>query len=134
MNKTSTKFVGSNKFNGLKSAKWFRNVAKSLGYSVTNEIKNNIMPTTFETVEINVENFVELKSALQSSNKGQKIIDRLLGEKSEYIKSQLIEMKKNAISDIKSGNINNKEREDALIEKLDSDEFADITFDDSSFV
>lgn len=92
----------SNK-NKVYSAEWFKNVAKSLGYSLT-DIANETMPTTIETVKDNADFIKETITKIKTlkGNKGNRIRS-LLSDKQYKLYENLTATKANFKSSFKSG-------------------------------
>lgn len=117
---------------------WFKNVIKSVGMSTADIIKETL-PATFDFVETNKEPAMELYQQLRQES--PKLYGKLLTdavEKNEYIgiaKSFV----KNAIDDLKSGKLYNKDREGESVAAAMGDEdfnFGsddDFNFDDDDF-
>jgi len=103
---------------------WFKNVAKSLGYTTT-ELVTSIAPSMGEFISENTDYTKELYNDLRQSKSANKKLSNLFGTTAQMgiAKDAL----KNAIEDIKSGKIYNKERQEAMYD-VDMD---DIDLDDS---
>lgn len=104
---------------------WFRNVAKSLGYTST-ELITRMAPSIGEFTASNIEygqdlvnDFREMKSS------GQKFSKLFKDNQQWNIANTAL---KNAMEDIKSGKIYNKERQDSLYAD-DEFDMADFSFD-----
>ena len=108
---------------------WFKNVGRSLGMSTT-ELLTDLMPSTLEFSSNAIETGTEVLKDMRDNKMsvGRIVSGAGLSDQVLFAKEGL----KNAIDDIKSGNIYNKER----IEKLygDDEDFGleDFDFDDSS--
>lgn len=109
------------------SLNWFKNVAKSLGYTST-ELVQSLTPSIGEFITSNADYTKEMIDDIKSlkSDQGNKFSDLFKGNQHFDIARTAL---KNAIEDIKSGKIYNKERQEALFE----DDFSldDFSFDDS---
>lgn len=105
------------------STTWMKNVIKSLGYTTAEEVKS-IMPGLTDTARSGM-SFVTSAKELRDHIKEAKGMDRLeviMQGSSKYVEAAK-QIRKNAIEDLKSGNLNNLER------GSDSGEF-DFGFDD----
>lgn len=94
-------------------ATWMKNVAKSLGYTGVDILKST-MPELTGTLKSAKDTISDAKAALDSVKdiKGRKKFDALAKINTDEYLSKAIQLKENIISDIKSGNLNNKSRED----------------------
>ena len=119
---------------------WFKNVAKSLGYTST-ELITDLAPSTVDMVKSNgtflSDSIAELRQL--RSGGGSRILDALnIKEQADIAKEAL----RNARDDLKSGNINNQSRRNKAIEDsfgmgdFGDDDFGlvDIDIDDSDDV
>ena len=93
--------------------KWFNNVAKSLGYA-TSDLVNELVPASSEFVKTNYESTTELVNNMRQNRTSGKRFTTQLGNL-EQVKIGQTALR-NALEDIKSGNIYNKEREDAYFD------------------
>ena len=114
--------------------KWFNNVAKSLGYASADLI-TDMVPASSQFVKSNYEATTELVQDMrQNRTSGKRLSDQIANlEQVKILNTGL----KNALDDIKSGNIYNKERELAYIDQALDDEglnvFGNDFGDDFSF-
>ena len=99
--------------------KWFNNVAKSLGYASADLI-TDLVPASSQFVKSNYESTTELVQEMrQNRASGKRLSTQIANiEQVKILNTGL----KNALDDIKSGNIYNKDRELAYMEQeLDSE-------------
>lgn len=115
------------KNNNTNSAEWFKNVAKSLGYSLT-DVGRNTMPATFDTIETNTE-FVKDTIAKVRSLRGNKgtIASMITGMPAKHL-ANIKTGWSNVKSQAKSGKFYSGAQ--SLYNNDDLDEFTDISFDD----
>ena len=126
------------KFDGIASANWFKNVAKSLGYTVTS-VGDELAPAVMDTFKTNFDAVKELREELKSSGNSSNTLSKFIKGKTGEYKDKLSTMKSNAKSDLKSGNLYNKDRADKALgfdfgDDFDfdfSDDFGDENFDES---
>ena len=122
-------------FDGVASANWFKNVAKSLGYTST-EVLGDLMPVSVGTIKTTASDIKELRDTLRDSRSSSSSLGKFLDSKTGMIKSNLSDLKSNLKSDLKSGNFNNRQRADEAFNKsmgLDDFNFdldGDFSFDD----
>lgn len=111
---------------------WFMNVAKSLGYTST-ELVTNLMPSMSDFVMSNKDYTIEMVKDMREATRRGGRIGRFFGESKEM--STINDAFRNAIDDISSGKIYNKERVDKMQSEgmdfdLDMDQM-DFDFDGS---
>ena len=114
------------------SLSWFNNVAKSLGYAST-ELVTQLIPTTISVTTSNADTVKDIYNDLKDfKTQGNRINNWVNNNKQLSIGKVALQ---NAIEDIKSGKIYNKERQEALYETDDFDDgfSMDDTFSDDSF-
>ncbi|NNV04689.1 hypothetical protein, partial [Brevibacillus sp. MCWH] len=108
--------------------RWFRNVARSLGFTTT-ELVQELMPSVGEFITENKEYVKDIANDIKDFKRNSSSIKKYFDTNQQFgiAKTAL----KNAIEDIKTGNIYNKER----TEKIFEDEFGmdDFSFDDGDF-
>ncbi|WP_304576660.1 C39 family peptidase [Romboutsia ilealis] len=113
--------------------KWFNNVAKSLGYATT-DLVTELVPASSEFVKSNYESTTELVNNMRQNRSSGKRFTTQLGN-IEQVKIGQTALR-NALEDIKSGKIYNKEREDSFfdseIDSAGSESFG-IDFGDDDF-
>jgi hypothetical protein len=118
--KPSKRIINKKPLPGLK---WFNNVAKSLGYS-SQDLVREMFPATVDFTSSNSDTVKEITSNMRST---KTILSKI---QSAIINNDQIKIAKtgmqNAIKDLKSGNIYNKKRFDEMIEK----EFEDFDMSD----
>ena len=108
------------------SLSWFKNVAKSLGYSAT-ELLGEIVPASTDMIVSNVDFSKEVVSSIRESYENKTKISQAMNTNkyTGILKKAL----KNAREDLKSGNIYNKEREMSTFDdgfELDDFDMEDI--------
>lgn len=113
---------------------WFRNVAKSLGFTSTSII-DNMIPNTGEFFKVNADSAREITNDLRELKSRGRTHEKMFTSANGHLALGRTALK-NALSDIKSGKIYNKERQDNLYsEDMDSDfsmDGFDFDGDDSS--
>ena len=120
---------GSVKVKTPSAMSWFKNVGKSLGYT-SMDLVNEMMPATIDFTTSNVETVKELYTDLRRmKSQGKRVVDEIIGSEYADIARSSIQ---NAMKDIKSGKIYNKDRQDKVFQDGD-DEFgmSDFNFDES---
>ena len=105
---------------------WFKNVAKSMGYA-TSDLVKDILPATHEFVSSNYENTTELISDMRQNVGDTKRLTTQIGniEQVKIGKSAI----KNALEDIRTGKIYNKDRENQFFEDSISSSMDDLGMD-----
>lgn len=117
---------------------WMKRVAKSLGYTGIASIRE-MMPGLTETISKTREVVSEAKDKLEDTRdkKGVHKLKSFVEIDTDAYLDKVKTLKNNIIEDIRTGNINNKEREDAALGGAfgGDDDFGDFDFDfdDSSF-
>ena len=111
------------------STKWLQNAMRSIGVSTKNVLKNDFAPNIYDAVESGVGTSKSVISTLKRSASGANTINSQL-QNNKYVKFAQTAYK-NALSDLKSGKLNN---EDRLSESLmgGSDGNFDSFFNDDS--
>ena len=112
------------KFDGIASANWFKNVAKSLGYTASS-IGEDLAPTIMDTFKTNFDSAKELSNELKAHKSASDALSKFVKGKTDEYRDKLSTMKSNVKSDIKSGNLYNKER----VDKVSGFDFGDDDFD-----
>ena len=94
------------------TSKWFRNVAKSLGFA-TQDIVKEMIPSIYEFAEENVNAYREVVSDIRDNSMSERMVNRVMDQTSPMIKlvNKGIE---NVLEDIKTGNFYNQQRDDEL--------------------
>ena len=108
---------------------YIKNVVKSTAYA-TKDIAKQIMPETFDFLETNTDLGKSITSDLRNLNGIYNQAKSLWNDSG--LKRDLIELKNNALEDIKTGNINNVKRANDLAFKASGWEDALTGFDDVS--
>lgn len=108
---------------------YIKNVVKSTAYA-TKDIAKQIMPETFDFLETNTDLGKSITSDLRNLNGIYNQAKSLWDDSG--LKRDLIELKNNALEDIKTGNINNVKRANDLAFKASGWEDALTGFDDVS--
>jgi len=124
---TKNKNKGSLTTKSSGALNWFKNVGKSLGYTST-ELVNEMMPASMEFVTSNEDTVSELFTEIRNFRSiGKRVTDSINANSQIGIGRDVL---KNALEDIKSGKIYNKERQEAIYnEGLDDFDFGDGDFE-----
>ena len=110
---------------------WFKNVGKSLGYTTT-ELIEEMIPAPIDFIKSNTETFKNFYNDLrQSKSLSKKLSDQMV--KNEYINIGQTAIK-NALKDIKSGKIYNKDRQNEIFKDDIDFEFGDeLNFENDDY-
>jgi len=110
---------------------WFKNVGKSLGYTTT-ELIEEMIPAPIEFIKSNTQTFKNFYDELRKNKSiNKKLSDQMI--KNEYINIGQTAIK-NALKDIKSGKIYNKDRQDEIFnDDIDFEFGDDINFDNEDY-
>ena len=109
------------------SLNWFKNVGKSLGYASTDLI-SQMIPASSEFITSNADTAKQLAYDIKNARStGKKVIDGINNIPQVGIGRDAL---KNAVKDIKSGKIYNKERQDAIFDEGNDFDFEDMELTD----
>ena len=114
------------------STKWLQSAMRSIGVSTKNVLKSDFAPNIYEAVESGINASKSVISTLRRSASGTNMLSTQL-QNNKYVKFAQTAYK-NALSDLKSGNLNNEDRfGDALFGDSDNSNFESMFEDDSGF-
>ena len=113
------------------STKWLQNAMRSIGVSTKNVLKTEFAPNLYEVVEAGIGTSKSVINTLRRNSGGTNQLSQQL-QNNKYVKFAQTAYK-NALSDLKSGNLNNEDRfGDSVFGDFDFDNM-DSLFDDSGF-
>lgn len=114
------------------STKWLQNAMRSIGVSTKNVLKSEFAPNLYEAVETGINTSKSVINTLRRNVGGTNQLSQQL-QNNKYVKFAQTAYK-NALSDLRSGNLNNEDRfGDSLFGDSGKDNNIDSVFEDSGF-